>query len=66
MSETFELRVRGHDGDERVVFVHCAAEDIVRLAKLRLFQHGGASVQVWRKGEHLATLEPPEALAEAS
>ncbi len=65
MSETFELRVCGADGGVRVVFVSCAADDIVRLAKLRMFQHGAVCVQVWRGGEHLATLDPPEALAVA-
>ncbi len=60
MSETFELHILDKDQTQRRVFVACPPEDIVRIARLRMVQHGAAAVQVWRSGEHLATLEPPE------
>ena len=57
MSETFEFRVCDADGSQRRVFVVCRAEDIVRIAQLRMAQHAAACVEVWRLGEHLATLD---------
>lgn len=58
MSETFEFRVCDADGSQRRVFVVCRAEDVVRIAHLRMAQHAAPCVEVWRLGEHLATLEP--------
>jgi hypothetical protein len=61
MSENFELRVVDREHAERRVFVICAAEDIVRIAGLRLAQHGALRVEVWADGRHMATVEAPEA-----
>ena len=64
MAETFEFRICDADGSQRRVFVNCRPEDVVRIAHLRMAQHAAPCVEVWGQGEHLATLEAPEALAE--
>lgn len=62
MSETFELRIIDPDGGERRVYIACSPDDAMRIARLRMTQHGAASVEVWRQGERLATLEPPQTM----
>jgi hypothetical protein len=59
-SDTFELRILDRAHPERRVFVICAADEIMRIASLRLAHHGALSVEVWSDARHMATVEAPD------